>query len=231
MNPTALIIHDRPLAHLISVPAAGPAGGLRPVLCFLHGLREAAPMPIQQALTLHGPLNPDNLRRVADQFVIVAPQLPAPGGDVWRQRAAEIREIVEAARAQYHGDPDRTYLTGFSYGGNGVFDIAIVEPDLWAALWSVGPTRPPDRDLPCPLWLCLGEASRGKCEDFIRAINNLREINSGEAIPKDDFAYEDRGQDHVGTARVAYREDRIYGWLLNRSQRRKYQNRPHDHKN
>lgn len=114
MSPTALIIRDRPLAHLISVPAAGPAGGLRPVLCFLHGLREAAPMPIQQALTLHGPLNPDNPRRVADRFVIVAPQLPAPGGDVWRQKAAEVQEIVEAVRAQYHGDPDRTWGSGSS---------------------------------------------------------------------------------------------------------------------
>jgi predicted peptidase len=221
MTSKALIIGDRPLAHLISVPAAEPAGGLRPVLCFLHGLREAAPMPIRQALTRHGPLNPDNSRRVADQFVIIAPQLPALGGDVWRQRAADVQAIVEAIQAQYHGDPDRTYLTGFSYGGNGVFDIAIVEPHLWAALWSVDPTRPPDRNLPCPLWLCLGEASRAKRADFVHAINNLREISPGETIPEDDFAYEDREQDHAGTARIAYKEDRIYEWLLNRSQRRK----------
>jgi predicted peptidase len=125
MTYKELIVGERPLPHLISVPAGEPVGGLRPVLCFLHGLREAAPAPIRQALTQHGPLNPDNSYRVIDQFIIVAPQLPAPGGDVWRQRAAEVREIVEAIQAQYYGDPDRTYLTGFSYGGNGVSTLRL----------------------------------------------------------------------------------------------------------
>jgi predicted peptidase len=218
-RPTELIVRDQPLAHVIYVPAADPAGGLHPVLCFLHGLREAAPMPILQALKLHGPLNPDNSHNVADRFVVVAPQLPSPGGDVWHQRVAEVREMVEFVQAQYRGDPHRTYLTGFSYGGNGVFDIAIAEPQLWAAIWCVDPTRPPDRNLPCPLWLCLGDASRGKRADFIRTINRLREIGPGEEIPDDDFAYEDRGQDHVGTARLAYKEERIYKWLLERRRR------------
>jgi len=127
---------------------------------------------------------------------------------------------VETIREQYHGDPERTYLTGFSYGGNGVFDIAIAEPELWAALWSVDPTRAPNDRLPCSLWISLGEASRKQRAAFMRAINQLREIRAGGTIPDCDFLCDDKGKDHVDTAKVAFGEDRTYDWLLSRNRQR-----------
>jgi predicted peptidase len=205
-----------PLAHLISLPLRRKDATPYPVLCFLHGHGEAAPMPIRDALTLHGPLRPENSSRIAERFIIVAPQLRV-AGDNWRKETDAVRRIVGSVLDECVGDPQRTYLTGFSYGGNGVFDLAIAQRDLWAAAWAVDPTRPPRGDLPCPLWLSLGEASRARGDDFVRAIKGLQEVRPEEGIPEADFVREDRGENHTGTARIAYREDRVYEWMLRKT--------------
>ena len=52
-----------------------------------------------------------------------------------------MREVIAAVCAQRAVDTGRLYLTGFSYGANDVFDLALAQPDLWAALSAVDPTR------------------------------------------------------------------------------------------
>ena len=97
------------------------------------------------------------------------------------------------------------YLTGFSYGGNGVFDLALAQPDRWAALWPVDPTRVPQRAPKQPLWLSAGDVARAQRAPFVRA---LQLGAKGERVWADD------GEDHVGSARLAYGDERIYRWLL-----------------
>ena len=36
-----------------------------------------------------------------------------------------MRELVQLLRREHALDEARIYLTGFSYGGNGVFDLAL----------------------------------------------------------------------------------------------------------
>jgi pimeloyl-ACP methyl ester carboxylesterase len=182
------------------------------LLCFLHGYAEAAPMDIREALTLHGPLNPANPQRVTETFIVIAPQLPFPG-DRWFRYADEVMAIAEAVREREGGDATRTYLSGFSFGGNGVFDLALLQPDSWAALWAVDPTRVPKSDLHAPVWLSLGEVSRQSRDDFIGALHL-------EPAGKDlggDRLYLDEGYNHVGSAASAYRDERIYSWLLSKA--------------
>ena len=204
-----LLVHSNPLNHLISVPPAyTPATGPWPVLCFLHGFMEAAPMAIQQALTLHGPLRQDNPPLVTDRFIVVAPQLPAPGGDVWFRYADAVQRIVRELQQYYRGDPRRTYLTGFSFGGNGVLDLALAQPEFWAALWAVDLTRVP-AEPQRPVWLSLRQ-QHPQTSDFIGHLQLLR----AEPDPQGDRLYTVSGRDHVDSATTAYRDDRIYGWLL-----------------
>lgn len=148
------LVATRPLRYLLAAPAADVPAAQRPVLCFLHGYDEAAPLDIHQALTRHGPLWPGAVLRVPEEFIVVAPQLPA-AGDLWYRYADTVLEIVTEVQALGGGDPARTYLTGFSFGGNGVFDLALAQPGLWAALWPVDPTRPPPRDPLRPVWLSI----------------------------------------------------------------------------
>lgn len=208
------LIRELSLPFLLSLPDAAPdaaAGGKTPVLCFLHGYMEGSPTEIFAGLTAHGPLSRMASPLAAGEFIVAAPQLPARG-DFWRLHPDAVRDIVRYVHENFAGDPARSYLTGFSYGGNGVFDIALVDPTLWAALWPVDPTRVPVSDPGLPVWLSSGEASRPGKSGFIERLQ-LKTLETGGV----ERVYLDEGLDHVGTATSAYRSDDVYRWLLSRS--------------
>jgi predicted peptidase len=188
------------MLHIVNAPRSSAP---LPLLCFLHGYGEAAPMPIDRALRLHGPLAASAAALATREFIIVTPQLPV-GGDTWARHADEVRAIVDEAGAQHGADATRRYLTGFSYGGNGVFDLALAQPDVWAALWPVDPTRVPRKPPAQPLWLSAGAIARPQRQAFARALK----LGTHERVWADD------GEDHVGSARLAYGDERIYRWLL-----------------
>jgi len=212
-GPALHVIDSQPLRLLVSVPCFGETqSSPAPVLCFLHGSAEAAPLEIRTALTRHGPLNRNTLPTAGGCFIIIAPQLPSPGGDVWGRYARDVRSIVRQMQTELNGDPCRTYLTGFSFGGNGVFDLALLLPDLWAALWPVDPTRVPSRDPGLPVLLSFGEIARGLKDEFIGTLGleEWRDGYVGESL------FLDQGADHTGSAALAYRDERIYSWLLSK---------------
>ena len=211
-----------PLAYLVSVPPRAEAP-TPAVLCFLHGYDESAPMPIERALTLHGPLASSAAPAARERFLVVAPQLPR-GGDVWHRAAADVLAVVEAAVQRFGGrgaDSSRWLLTGFSFGGNGVFDLAAAQPGRWDALWPVDPTRVPSTRLDdTPLWLSIGAAARPLTPRFVRtlALDAAPAQAPGAGIaPSTRRLYLDEGHDHVGSATSAYGDARIYEWLLARS--------------
>jgi len=107
-------------------------------------------------------------------FVIVLPQCPL--ASVWTD--ADMQAVAMAAldkeTEEFHGDPDRTYLTGLSLGGYGAWELARAYPHRWAAIaiaaggvfWSYAPERwqqsatlPADYARPLgrtPVWLFHG---------------------------------------------------------------------------
>jgi poly(3-hydroxybutyrate) depolymerase len=209
-NPELRIVTSGPLPYLVSLPA-GDADGPRPVLCFLHGYDEGAPAPLREGLTRHGPLRVRSAPRATAELIVVAPQLPRMG-DHWHLHADAVRAIVEEVRAAHGGDAARTYLTGFSFGGNGVFDLALAQPGSWAALWAVDPTRVPRGDPGRPVWLSIGAAARPRTPAFVRSLG----LQPAGPAPAADRIWLDEGEDHVGSATRAYRDERIYDWLLAR---------------
>ena len=202
---SALLRQGR-LQYLLVTPRAPPSSA--PVLCFLHGQDEGAPAEIESALTKHGPLRSGNDARTLEDFIIVAPQLPTRG-DLWFRYAHDVREVIEQIE---RGDPQRRYLTGFSFGANGVFDLSLLQPDTWAALWAVDPTRLPAQDPRRPVWLSIGRAARQGTAAFVRALA----LQPASASGGGDRVYLDEGEDHVGSATLAYRDERIYSWLLSK---------------
>ena len=202
------IVTSASLNYLLALPTRPkPDGAKAPVLCFLHGYDEAGHREIRQALTRHGPLR--ETPAATGDFIIVAPQLPV-AGDIWYRYADAVRHIVTTVRETRGGDPLRTYLTGFSFGGNGVFDLPRVQPGYWAALWAVDPTRVPRKDPLRPLWLSIGEIARSQADAFIRALALKPAADTVAGLR----VYLDQGQDHAGSAALAYRDERIYRWLL-----------------
>ena len=204
MDPARLRVErNGALPYLLARPKA-QASTKTPVLCFLHGYDEGAPAEIREALTRHGPLRPGNPGLVLERFVVVAPQLPTRG-DLWHRYADAVHAILNEVHRVHGGDPARTYLTGFSFGANGVFDLAALQPGAWSALWAVDPTRVPRIDPRAPVWVSFGEVARRGTQQFIHA---LRLHPAGER-PDGDRVFLDEGADHVGSAALAYADERI----------------------
>jgi predicted peptidase len=207
------LVETMELPFLLSIPRgrdeAQEGTGL-PILCFLHGLDEGPPTKIEEGVTRHGPLRKGSSPLATGDFIVVAPQLPACG-DIWQRYAGAVCEIVSFLQTEYGADNRRSYLSGFSFGGNGVMDIAIFNPSLWAALWPVDPTRVPVSDPGLPFWFSAGQASRPRADRFIDRLQ-LRPPVTG----LEDRVYVDEGLDHVATATSAYRSDEVYRWLLSK---------------
>jgi len=215
------IDRTKSLRYGISLPSGYSANPIKswPVLCFLHGTGECGQAEdsdndIEEALTRHGPLKDSgSSQKEKDGFILVLPQLPCPPGkdkvdDVWRQYAKNVKEIVTSVQKDYGGDKEKTYLTGFSYGGNGVFDIAMEQKDFWAALWPVDPTLLPENKPECPVWL-IWRFQNDLGFDEVE-IDELQEENP---IPKGKFLYTHSKKDHVHTASFAYSRPEFYKWL------------------
>jgi poly(3-hydroxybutyrate) depolymerase len=210
-NQPVQVTHEG-LQALVSLPSGNAAGA--PLLCFLHGYDEAAPMEIVAALTRHGPLSEHTPPALVADFVVVAPQLPQ-GGDVWHEQAEVVRSLVLRLQKEHGTDNSRRYLTGFSFGGNGVFDLGLAHPGFWTALWAVDPTRVPSSDLEEPVWLSIGSVARHATEQFIERLQS--QLPDEELLA--DRIHLDEDEDHVGSARRAYADARIYRWLLERSKK------------
>ena len=122
-------------------------GRLWPIILFLHGRGERGSEGMWQ--TQIG--LPEAVRDHPERwpFLIVMPQCPqdhywTDPGSLKLAIAALDRETEE-----FHGDPERTYLTGLSLGGYGAWELARLHPHRWAAVaiaaggifWSYAPER------------------------------------------------------------------------------------------
>ncbi|MCF7222485.1 prolyl oligopeptidase family serine peptidase [Marilutibacter chinensis] len=162
------------VAHVyqVFVPSSArlqDAGGRRPVVLFLHGSGERGDDGVKQTEVGLGPY----LRRHARDFpaIVVFPQSPPErswDGDV----AAMAFAMLDAASAEFGGDPDRTYLTGMSRGGYGTWELALLQPRRFAALVPVcGGITSPRAESPLTV-----EAVAGSADPFMATAERLREL-------------------------------------------------------
>ena len=187
------------------------------------------------------------VRRNRSRFpaIVLFPQCQP--GRRWSQPEMEELVMAELDRAmeEFHGDPDRVYLSGYSMGASGAFRVASRWPERFAAMATIA-TRiqssdggSPDetaldrRTHPftaatdqfaalataiagIPVWLFHGDS------DKVIAVDESRRM--AEALRKAgaDYKYtEYPGVDHVVTAFKAYSEEELVPWLLtHRRQRR-----------
>jgi len=133
--------------YQVFVPSQQAGGRHPPVILFLHGTGERGSdgdKPTQAGI---GPY----LRQHLAEFpaIVVFPQ--APDGSDWNGLAAKIAfAALEHASEEFGGDSSRTYLTGLSMGGYGVWELALLQPQRFAALVPIcGALLPPrdERDL------------------------------------------------------------------------------------
>jgi predicted peptidase len=129
--PRTATVEATPYRYQVYVPPGFSAERTWPVILFLHGAGEGGRDGVQQTKVGLGPA----LRRAPERCpaVVVFPQ--SPRGHPWSGPSAELALLaLERAITEFHGDPERLYLTGVSMGGYGTWRLALQDPKRFAAL-------------------------------------------------------------------------------------------------
>lgn len=140
------------LRYLLYLPEGyGADGEAWPLVLFLHGSEERG-----SDLSI---LACQGLPRLAQTqrfpFILAAPQLPA--GGVWS--AGELKALLDDLQATLRVDPDRVYLAGLSMGAFGAWELAVANPDRFAAMSVIsGGGNPVEvcRLKDVPVWIVHG---------------------------------------------------------------------------
>ena len=100
-----------------------------PLIVFLHGAGERG-WDINR-VKLHGPPNLIEAGQDFD-FIIASPQ--CPNGQWWPSRIEYVMALIDEIVKKYDVDENRIYLTGLSMGGFGIWTIAGMYPQRFAAI-------------------------------------------------------------------------------------------------
>lgn len=120
--------------YQVFVPASPKNGAKPPVILFLHGSGERGDDGIKPTLVGLGPY----VRAHASDFpaIVVFPQ--APEDSEWPRDAGPLAlAALDQSLREFDGDPKRVVLTGLSMGGYGTWEIALRQPQRFAAVIPV----------------------------------------------------------------------------------------------
>lgn len=118
-----------------------------PIILFLHGMGERGSEGLWQTQVGLPMAVRDHPERWP--FLIVMPQVPFHSHWTDPDMMTMAMTALDQSVREFHGDPERTYLTGLSMGAYGVWEIARKYPGRFAAIapvsggifWSYAPSR------------------------------------------------------------------------------------------
>lgn len=145
------------------------AGGERPALImFLHGSGERGDDNRKQVEVGLGPV----VRSRLDEFpaIVVFPQIHSDEADL-ESFGDTAFAILDAAQAEFGGDPQRVLLTGLSLGGYASFELALMRPDRFAAVVPIcGGFDPPEAQFVARRKALGGVSSHDEAAQKLRGI-------------------------------------------------------------
>ena len=142
------------MAYLLHLPPDYDASQSYPLLLALHGLGESG--DDLEKLKVNG--MPALLETQPDfPAIVVMPQCPA--GSWWTYHVHKLVALLDHIEATYSVDPDRIYITGLSMGTWGLWALAMLQPQRFAALIAIcgrGEPRLAERLKNIPVWVFHG---------------------------------------------------------------------------
>jgi predicted esterase len=176
----------------------------RPLLVYLHGTGQQGKGDAQKMLTLLASLAP------AD-WILAYPQSTS----AWR--GPDISELIDTIAASHCVDPNRIYLVGFSMGGIRSWEVALDEPNRFAAVVPTGGRMGCPADAPrlrnVPVWVFNGEDDPGTtCEEAQLMVDALTRAGGKPTFTRLP------GKSHGDSQEAALRYPGLFDWL--QSQRR-----------
>jgi len=216
---TIVVKATPPYDYLLHLPRGYHDFGKRPLIIFLHGAGEVdKDVRVLQNLDIFHYAN-GTVPASDFPFIVISPVTPKHGWD--SQRVVKfLDEFLKDNRYRYTIDTSRIYLTGFSMGGFGTFDVACDYPDRFAAIVPLAGGCNPDRAeklLTVPTWAFHGDADNVVAfEHTDKMVTAMRELNHPDVrlTPL-------HGAGH-GIPESVYTRPELYRWLLTQ------QKVPHD---
>jgi len=126
-------LNENTYGYRVFVPKDRTPGQKLPVMLFLHGSDERGDDNEAQVRGFEKMIgeNPEKFR-----FIVVFPQCRRNG--LWAgEMQAQAIEALDDFRRRGLGDPNRLFLAGYSLGGFGVWQTALLYPKKFAALVPV----------------------------------------------------------------------------------------------
>ena len=199
------------LNYLLFMPAntAAMEQGKYPLILSLHGIGERG-NDLQQ-------LKRDGLPRRLDgnttfPFIVISPQCPVSTEWYYDRTDTLLIKLLDQVIAKYPIDAKRIYLTGYSMGGIGTWDLALRHTDRFAALLPIASRAEGSWNIcvlkAVPVWAFHG--GKDDVVDVLKAetlVKALRDCGGNVQIT----IYPEAG--HDAWTRT-YNDAKIYDWLL-----------------
>jgi predicted peptidase len=199
--------------YQVYVPLDYTPGKQWPVIVDLHGNGAQGSDGIRQ--TAHFLPEEIRLHRARFPLVVIFPQ--AAAGTTWQTATMQdmVSAEIEAALLEFHGDPDRVSLTGFSMGAFGVYAMAARWPTRFAALVAIAGDIPQSASDTAaqlrgtPIWLFHGET------DERIPVTQSRQLFAALKQTGASVRYTEYPDTHHGPAvEKAYADPAVVDWLL-----------------
>lgn len=176
------------------------------LIIFLHGIGMRGGDVTK--LSNYGLLELVNEGELSLPFVIAAPQCPSES--YWNMERDAVTALVAELTANHRVDPSQVYLIGYSMGGYGIWDLAIHNPKMFAAivpLSSGGQVSKAAQLKDTPIW-----AFHGAKDDIVPLEQMTSMITAIEQHQGDVrlTIYPDLGHDIM---KETLRNQEIYTWL------------------
>jgi predicted peptidase len=147
-------------------------------------------------------------------FVVVAPQLP--DDSAWCPHA--LHRLLEDIIAELRIDEDRVYVTGWSRGGYGTWELAATYPEMFAAIMPMSARGVHPSSRLKDLHIRIHHGGKDESVPLASAESMLRSLKKKQA----DVAlivYPEANHGNAATT-TAYRDQATWDWLLRQRRRR-----------
>lgn len=204
---------NAPLDYLLFMPASTAAmeNGKYPLILSLHGIGESG-----SNLQL---LKQEGLPRILDgynsfPFLVVSPQCPASTEWYYDRTDTLVDALLDTVVRRYPVDTMRIYITGYSMGGIGTWDMCIRHPHWFASAVPIAARRESGWD-PTPMRAIPVWAFHGELDDVVPLAKGKDIVNALTAVGGTAVLTVYSGVYHDSWTKT-YDNTEVYSWMLSK---------------
>jgi predicted peptidase len=182
-----------------------------PLILFLHGINrrgEDIHLLDEYGLTWMAE------RKQNFEFIVISPQCPSLSS--WPMERDAVITLLDEIMSTHRVDRESIYLTGFSMGGNGAWELAAFAPERFAAVAPIAGWFDVEKAAllgDMPIWTFHGEE-----DDIVPITGSKKMVDALRAMEKDISFTTFPGLKH-NIMNETYENPDLYKWMLRHKRR------------